>query len=111
MDANTEFTTHFPSEQVRATVATGDILGFDFHREMHYITQDESKPNGQPRVTLKVHICAYPKSLPWMGRLLAFLSVRYGKSKAITISGTVIVMAYVVMAASSPSSVRYGKSI
>jgi hypothetical protein len=77
MDDNTEFTTHFPTEQISATVSTGEILGFDFHREMHYITQDEQKPNKQHRVTLKVHMCAYPKALPWMGKALAWLSVRY----------------------------------
>ncbi len=39
MDANQEFSTHFPMQPKSLTLGRGDACCFDFNRELHYITQ------------------------------------------------------------------------
>ncbi|KAJ9461458.1 hypothetical protein DIPPA_27280 [Diplonema papillatum] len=62
----------------RSTVlSTGDLLGFDFNRELHKIHFDETKTNPEPRITLKLHYVAYPKILKPFGMGLAFVTTQY----------------------------------
>lgn len=61
---------------------TGDVLGFDFNREVHYITMDESKRaiSDKFRVVLKLHYCIYPRVLAPLGWLMSYLNARYNES-------------------------------
>ncbi len=57
----------------------GDVLIFDYNREVHNITNDESKraDSDAYRVVLKLHYCVYPRILYPLGKLMYFLNVRY----------------------------------
>ena len=50
----------------------GDVLAFDFNREVHYISTDHSKKDISDdfRVTLKLHYCVYPRLLAPLGWLM-----------------------------------------
>eukprot|EP01038_Epipyxis_sp_PR26KG_P009099 gene9099-12270_t len=82
MDCNNMITTHFPLAQIDKNACEGDVLAFDFNREVHYISCDESKKNisDKYRVTLKLHYCVYPRVLAPLGWLMHFLNVRYNIS-------------------------------
>jgi len=79
MDRNMMITTHFPLANLSVNACEGDVLAFDFNREVHYITCDESKRNVSDdfRVTLKLHYCVYPRVLAPVGWLMHWLNVRY----------------------------------
>ena len=79
MDDNDAVTTHFPVSDFALPAKTGDVLAFDFNREIHYITRDPAgrmESDGY-RVVLKFHYVAYPKCLRLLGRLLALLNTGY----------------------------------
>merc|ERR1711966_274094 len=58
----------------------GDVLAFDFHREVHYIQKNPEIENKDFRIVLKVHHCIYPQwALPF-GKLLGHLSTEYNKA-------------------------------
>ncbi len=59
----------------------GDVLAFDFNREVHYITSEEEKRSLSDdfRVTLKLHYCVYPRILAPLGWFMHFLNVRYNQ--------------------------------
>ena len=77
LNANTEISTHFPNTQYSKTVEKGDILAFDFNREPHYIVSDNSTPNKDCRVVLKLHYVVYPRFLLPLGMLLSWLTSLY----------------------------------
>lgn len=56
------------------TLTDGDVAGFDFNREIHYIKNNEGAVNAEPRITLKLHYVVYPKCLWPLGKLLALLT-------------------------------------
>jgi hypothetical protein len=60
----------------------GDVLAFDFNREVHYITMDEDQRHlsDSHRVTLKLHYCVYPRVLAPLGWIMHALNVNYNKS-------------------------------
>merc|ERR1719230_1968192 len=70
INENQMISTQFPMTPMKATISTGDMVAFDFNREIHYIENDPSKPNTDFRITLKVHYLVYPKSLKRFGKLL-----------------------------------------
>lgn len=91
-----QITTHFPLANLSVNACEGDVLAFDFNREVvlyfllfafldipnfqvHFITKDESKKEDSDtfRVTLKLHYCVYPRILAPVGWLMHFLNVRY----------------------------------
>jgi hypothetical protein len=79
MDKNEEIATIFPMLNQSVAAQKGDVLAFDFHREVHYIKKTEGVVNTDFRVVLKVHYCIYPAwALPF-GKLLGVLSTRYNK--------------------------------
>lgn len=82
MDKNYTYTTHFPLANVSVNACEGDVLAFDFNRELHYITSDDSKKNESDdfRVVLKLHYCMYPKILAPLGWLMHFTNVRYNRT-------------------------------
>jgi hypothetical protein len=57
----------------------GDVVIFDFNREVHYITSDESKRaiSDEYRVVLKLHYCVYPRILAPLGWLMHWANVQY----------------------------------
>ena len=65
MDWNEMVTTHFPLADVSNNACEGDVIGFDFNREVHYITRDEERAGESDdfRVVLKLHYCVYPRLL------------------------------------------------
>jgi hypothetical protein len=60
----------------------GDVLAFDFNREVHHLTRDDSRraESDDYRVTLKLHYCMYPRVLYPIGWLLHYLNVQYNAS-------------------------------
>lgn len=80
---NAEVTTHYPMSGTGYDrpegfrLEDGDAVAFDFNRELHYITRSAARLQSEPRVNLKLHFVAYPKALPWYGRLLAKLTTWY----------------------------------
>eukprot|EP00164_Ancoracysta_twista_P013507 GFYU01021609.1.p1 GENE.GFYU01021609.1~~GFYU01021609.1.p1 ORF type:complete len:387 (+),score=121.06 GFYU01021609.1:164-1162(+) len=79
-DCNTEFTTHFPMDPRSVTAQKGDVIAFDFNRELHYITQDVAKPNRDFRIVLKLHYLAYPTVLAPLASLVGMLTTRYNQA-------------------------------
>jgi len=78
LDDNTQTVTKFPMIPTEITASTGDMFGFDFNREIHYIERDPSRAASKDqRIVLKLHFTVYPKLLrPW-GLLLGRLNVLY----------------------------------
>jgi hypothetical protein len=86
MDANKAYATHFPMAGFNKAVATGDVLGFDFHREPHFLSRTElaidpslaQELGGDGRrVVLKIHYSVYPRGFALLGYGLHALSVLY----------------------------------
>lgn len=76
---NTQISTVFPMQPFRVAISDGEVIGLDFHREVHRIENDKSKPNKERRVTCKMHYVVYPKCLGPIGRYLGELTVRYNQ--------------------------------
>eukprot|EP00045_Choanoeca_perplexa_P007940 m.72844 g.72844 ORF g.72844 m.72844 type:complete len:682 (-) comp14286_c0_seq1:136-2181(-) len=86
MDANRAYATHFPMAGFDKAVGTGNVLGFDFHREPHFLSRtetaiDPSLPQALGgdgrRVVLKIHYSVYPRGFALLGYGLHVLSVLY----------------------------------
>jgi len=82
MDRNYMTATHFPMINKSFNACEGDVLAFDFNREVHYITRDESRKSESDefRVVLKLHYCLYPRILAPLGWLMLRLNVWYNQS-------------------------------
>ena len=82
MDRNMMITTHFPIAGLSHNACAGDVLCFDFNREIHYISQDPSKASisDEFRVVLKLHYCVYPRILAPLGWLMHSINVRYNQA-------------------------------
>lgn len=82
MDKNMMVTTHFPIAGVSKNCCEGELIGFDFNREIHYISMDESKRDisDEFRVVLKLHYCVYPRILAPLGWLMHQANVRYDQA-------------------------------
>lgn len=79
---NGQIETIFPlqakDDGCRYALSTGDIVGFDFHRELHRIGHVKGAPeNTGIRACLKLHYLIYPKALGPLGRLLGRMTVHY----------------------------------
>jgi len=81
MDKNEMITTHFPLADIADNACEGDVMAFDFNREVHYITRDELKAQESDdfRVVLKLHYCVYPRVMAPLGWLMHFLNVKYNQ--------------------------------
>lgn len=82
---NQQIETIFPLQSIndscRYTLTEGDIVGFDFHRELHRIGLVEgSKENEGIRACLKLHYLVYPRALAPLGRLLGRMTVHYNQN-------------------------------
>jgi len=80
LDANEEITTKFPMVPTELAAQNGDVLAFDFHREVHYIEKNWGKVNDDFRIVLKVHHVVYPAWAVLFGKLLGWLSTRYNRA-------------------------------
>ena len=80
---NGEIETIFPLEgdDSRCTLTTGEVAGFDFHRELHRIApvSNGTKNEGQ-RICLKLHYVVYPKALAPVGHLLGKMTTYYNQN-------------------------------
>jgi hypothetical protein len=67
---------------ISGNATIGDVLAFDFNREVHYITRDETKReiSDQFRITLKLHYCVYPRVLAPLGWLMSYMNMNYNMS-------------------------------
>jgi hypothetical protein len=95
LDENKDIMTIFNLTSQSYIIKTGDVVGFDFHRECHYISpiiwNDEAKPPTETtkypkntmypkyRVVLKIHYCVYPYWACIFGYVLSKLSILYNK--------------------------------
>ena len=87
LDNNRDIMTIFNIIPESYIIKTGDVVGFDFHRECHYITpiirgNSETINNGncgndRYRVVLKIHYCVYPRWAVVFGFILSKLSIMY----------------------------------
>lgn len=78
MNDNRKITTRFPMANYKKKIRKGDVLGFDFNREIHYITANKTECE-EPRVTLKAHYCIYPKWAYYIGKLMYVCNARYNQ--------------------------------
>lgn len=81
MDKNNMISTNYPMIEYSIKAKEGDVVAFDFNREIHYITCDESQQSESDtfRVVLKLHYCVYPRILAPIGRLMHWANVQYNK--------------------------------
>jgi hypothetical protein len=85
LDNNRDIMTVFNIIPETYIIKTGDVVGFDFHRECHYITpiirysEDTINNNKNYRVILKIHYCVYPRWAFAFGFILGKLSIMYNK--------------------------------
>jgi hypothetical protein len=84
LDDNKDTMTVFNIIPETYIIKTGDVVGFDFHRECHYITPiikyHEDRTNTKKfRVILKIHYCIYPNWAFAFGFILSKLSIMYNK--------------------------------
>ena len=76
VNENVKVETIFTHEGSRSCLSDGDVVGFDFHREIHVIA-DKPVENPDRRITMKLHYCVYPKCFGIFGEALLHLSVMY----------------------------------
>lgn len=83
---NSTIETVFPMIPYKKKIGKGDILGFDFNREIHYIEEAPQNPftlhkeEKDSRVTIKAHYCVYPKDLKYFAELTSYMNAEYNKS-------------------------------
>mmetsp|Transcript_28936 Transcript_28936/g.43702 ORF Transcript_28936/g.43702 Transcript_28936/m.43702 type:complete len:592 (-) Transcript_28936:79-1854(-) len=54
-----------------------DCLGFDYNRELHWISHVEGAKNDERRSVIKLHYVVYPRGWHWYGNLVAKLNQNY----------------------------------
>ena len=79
LDDNSNVVTCFNMIPENKIVKRGDVVAFDFHRECHYI-YNENNVNKDLRVIMKVHYCVYPYWAYYFGKVLGLLSIYYNKA-------------------------------
>lgn len=82
LDDNSNVVTCFNMIPVNKIVKKCDVVAFDFHRECHYIYNEnnENNENKDLRVIMKVHYCVYPYWAYYFGKVLGILSIYYNKA-------------------------------
>jgi len=76
VNENVQVETVFPMEGSGSCLSDGDVVGFDYHREIHII-RDLPTKNTDRRVTMKLHYVVYPRCFGFLGRFLAKLASFY----------------------------------
>jgi hypothetical protein len=80
VNPNKHIKTIFTSKPLERVLTEGDVMAFDFNREVHRIEMVEgfsSNAIRDQRYALKVHYLVYPSALPYYGYLLAWLTSTY----------------------------------
>ncbi|CAA0118189.1 Uncharacterised protein [BD1-7 clade bacterium] len=84
---NQQVTTHFPMSHADFDAAddayclqTGDVLGFDYHRELHFIRTNTEADDCGPRMVMKLHYLVGTSGLKGYSQVLARLSARYNQT-------------------------------
>jgi hypothetical protein len=85
IDDNKELMTVFNLTSEKYIIKSGDVVGYDFHRECHYTTPiiwyndkiDTQNMTNKYNIILKVHYCAYPYWAFIFGFILSKLSIIY----------------------------------
>jgi len=80
LDDNSNVITCFNMIPEDMTVAKGDAVAFDFHRECHYIYNKTANIINGHRVVLKIHYCVYPWWAYYFGKTLSRLSINYNRN-------------------------------
>lgn len=80
LDDNSNVITCFNMIPDDTTVAKGDVVAFDFHREPHYIYNKIANVIDGHRVVLKIHYCVYPWWAYYFGKVLSRLSIHYNRN-------------------------------
>lgn len=89
LDDNRDIMTIFNMTPETYIIKTGDVVGFDFHRECHYISpiiwNADTAAAATPlerksyRVILKIHYCVYPYWAFVFGFILSKLTILYNR--------------------------------
>ena len=77
INENKQIMTQFPIARQIWRINKGDVLGFDFNRELHLIKNHPTDVNTDFRIVLKAHYVVYPKTIRMLGQLLGSLTTRY----------------------------------
>lgn len=75
LNENEDIVTHFTGQNIQ--IQSGDVMGFDFNREVHYISKKNTTK--KLRITAKVHYCVYPKNMEWFGKRICVMNVNYDR--------------------------------
>jgi len=57
---NERISTVIPNANFQTTLTTGRFVGFDLHRDIHFVECDRTRLRLEPRVLLKFHYLVYP---------------------------------------------------
>ena len=84
IDDNKDIMSVFNLTSEKYIIKSGDVVGFDFNRECHYITpiwykDSIEENNNKYRIILKIHYCVYPYWAFVFGFILSKLSIMYNK--------------------------------
>ena len=78
INSNEQIKTIFPALPGGSCLTDGQVVSFDFNREIHRIERVADIPGQQPRrYTLKVHYLVYPTAFPLYGSFLAWATSAY----------------------------------
>jgi hypothetical protein len=85
IDDNKDIMTVFNLTSEKYIIKCGDVVGFDFNRECHYITpiiwyndrKDTKNTSNKYSINLKIHYCIYPYWAFVFGFILSKLSIMY----------------------------------
>lgn len=71
--------TNFPIEKVSYILDKGEVVSFDFNREIHYIDLIKENCSDKHRILLKAHHLIYPKCLYFYALIYCKLNILYDK--------------------------------
>lgn len=77
VNENEQIQTIFTQVPESKALTTGDVVAFDYNREVHRIALVPNASNRRQRYSLKVHYVVYPACVPIYGQLVAFLNAGY----------------------------------
>ena len=79
IQGNKTVSTNFPTINVNKILKTGDFLGFDYNRDIHYIQQIQTGiADTTPRIIIKLHYIVVPKNTKlWLIEFYKKINIRY----------------------------------
>jgi len=76
LNENQDYFTIFPQVPSSICISRGELYGFDFNRDPHYLERPTTQ-NRERRIVLKVHYLIYPRGLRWYALILGWLTTQY----------------------------------